>query len=457
MITITLEREDAITEVIKRRLMIQKLKNLLKYLKENIKNDVISHDLEKYILTSNTILYNISQIQMKSLSKEEEILFKELYKYVYIIMKAEIANNIESTILNIIKSNSIHTENINQFIKNDLEEIMNSSFIWDVQAYKRLESLKESENNLMNLEVIVNILLCINKKDIEVGLTKLLIKYKKELENRISNLNESIKADRNVNENQQNLAILSHKIKRLIENKRRDIKGLTLTVVLLISGGLLIPKLSTSFSKEYDNQEIIYEIDEENKIKNQSHVNQFSNGSEITLIVYDSSGNKKEYKISNQYNSLETLVEEETKARNIENQHIEIKVVEKDYSNFKINKEEFSFYCLVSYVILGLLGITSLEFLINDLLECKNGIDYLHRKIDSSINEIENTITEYLKEICQNEELKKKFMDVLNEFDLPIDKEVFISKIEEVIAQNNELKNYLETEQYRARIYRKCE
>ena len=64
MITITLEREDAITEVIKRRLMIQKLKNLLKYLKENIKNDVISHDLEKYILTSNTILYNISQIQM---------------------------------------------------------------------------------------------------------------------------------------------------------------------------------------------------------------------------------------------------------------------------------------------------------------------------------------------------------------------------------------------------------
>lgn len=372
-------------------------------------------------------------------------------------MKAEIANNIESTILNIIKSNSIHTENINQFIKNDLEEIMNSSFIWDVQAYKRLESLKESENNLMNLEVIVNILLCINKKDIEVGLTKLLIKYKKEIENRISNLNESIKADRNINENQQNLAILSHKIKRLIENKRRDIKGLTLTVVLLISGSLLIPKLSTSFSKEYDNQEIIYEIDEENKIKNQSHVNQFSNGSEITLIVYDSSGNKKEYKISNQYNSLETLVEEETKARNIENQHIEIKVVEKDYSNFKINKEEFSFYCLVSYVILGLLGITSLGFLINDLLQCKIEIDYLHRKIDSSINEIENTITEYLKEICQNEELKKKFMDVLNEFDLPIDKEVFISKIEEVIAQNNELKNYLETEQYRARIYRKCE
>ena len=95
--------------------------------------------------------------------------------------------------------------------------------------------------------------------------------------------------------------------------------------------------------------------------------------------------------------------------------------------------------------------------MINDLLQCKIEIDYLHRKIDSSINEIENTITEYLKEICQNEELKKKFMDVLNEFDLPIDKEVFISKIEEVIAQNNELKNYLETEQYRARIYRKCE
>lgn len=145
------------------------------------------------------------------------------------------------------------------------------------------------------------------------------------------------------------------------------------------------------------------------------------------------------------------------KARNIENQHIEIKVVEKDYSNFKINKEEYSFYCLVSYVILGLLGITSLEFLINELLQCKNGIAYLLRKMDSAINEIENTITEYLKEICQNEELKKKFMDVLNEFDLPIDKEVFISKIEEVIAQNDELKNYLETEQYRARIYRKCE
>ena len=112
-------------------------------------------------------------------SSELKILFQRIFDAIYIIMKKDIISSLkESLLFRQIKNSSIFSEFIKNPIIKDFDIIKKSTYIENQKAFKRLKELSRKSANLVEFDIIINIIQCLEPNNIESKIIPMLKNYK---------------------------------------------------------------------------------------------------------------------------------------------------------------------------------------------------------------------------------------------------------------------------------------
>lgn len=179
----------------------------------------------------------------------------------------------------------------------------------------------------------------------------------------------------------------------------------------------------------------------------------------MTVINADGTRNYKEYNVTKTYEDINSLIREELKTRNIIDlgEYKEVKVLTRNVEDTKIDETAKLSLTIMGYLLAFLLPGSKLVYDTSQYFSYNEGIKYQHRRQESTISLIERTVDEFLEKLSKTKELEDKFLEILNNLDLPVDKENYMKLIENLNKRRENISSKLVAEKELARIYRKSE
>lgn len=260
--TIVVETGEAVLSQAHSRLHISesKLTDLLRDL-ELLKLTLLTRDISEYIsnpLTSLEEKVKYSQDTLKIIKYNNASITSEtidnIYQIIYEVIKEELANNLNSEILNTLTN--FDKRHINRIIRQNIHAIKTSSYAENIEYVKELldEERKmrlNGNDDYVNTNILYRIIKCENSKELTVTTNGKLNKIKTELDSKKSELEKRI----DVNHPNRSLEKMKEMIKSLNAEykiiKRRIVAGAITTSLILgvgIGGTQLLKKM---ISKDY--------------------------------------------------------------------------------------------------------------------------------------------------------------------------------------------------------------
>lgn len=455
---------------------LDKIKNTLESLKSYAYNITVLNFINKNLTLENCDLNDCKYRLYGVLSYfrtsdfitaySEEETRKLLYEVSYKIIKKELLTSGRSDVLNEILNSDYDTLNINDIVKNEIEEVTKST-IGNVNVLRYLEKIildKKQEKSIAHY-VDKDIILALtyvsaSKPDIDLIKERLHDSFKT-LENSVKSTNYNLYTKPN------NLYEFSNRIvnsnKRKIENLKKAKENLILSIItlsIIIGGSLFEFKRVNEDSKMYNVETTVYDTLKDEVIKT-STIRKLAEDTE-TLEVYkselDENGNlvryhytydgekiRKQLKLDNyDYETVDLTFVKPSKwevIENTQNDDTERRVL----TTQTVNKEEVKGFdedynksTKIFYLIVLLLTTLSVSAITKSGLHVmiKNLIDYLleRKKLNENIENINKDIEGFMNELNNTD-------DNLNECDNLY--KIFES-LTEVVDLDTETKEILE-------------
>lgn len=389
------------------------------------------------------------------------------FKIIYNTIKSEILLTLKSDLLDIVNKDPQKIKLITPYVDKEIKEIFRSTYISNLTALNKLQELIKTRD-LLDLEVLVNLYICTNPEEIKPGLKTALERYNDKYLEELNNIESEIASDIKIKNNREELSHIAYIIRCLLREKQEKISSIVLSALLLAGSCYIVPKNATHYSREYMVNESIYTIDEEQSSKLVSESSQYAKmraDSKVTLKVYDGvinadgTRNYKEYNVTKTYEDINSLIREELKTRNIIDlgEYKEVKVLTRNVEDTKIDETAKLSLTIMGYLLAFLLPGSKLVYDTSQYFSYNEGIKYHHRRQESTISLIERTVDEFLEKLSKTKELEDKFLEILNNLDLPVDKENYMKLIENLNERRENISSKLVAEKELARIYRKSE
>lgn len=389
------------------------------------------------------------------------------FKIIYNTIKSEILLNFKSDLLDIVNEDPQKIKLITPYIEKELKELFSSTYVSNLTALNKLQELIKTRD-LLDLEVLVNLYMCNSPEEIKPGLKTALERCNKKYLEELNNIESEIERDIKIKNNQEELAHIAYIIRCLLREKQEKISSIVLSALLLAGSCYIVPKIATHYSREYMVNESIYTIDEEQNSKlvsETSHYAKMRADSKVTLMVYDGvinpdgTRNYKEYNVTKMYEDINSLIREELKTRDIIDlgEYKEVKVLTRNVEDTRIDENTKITLAIMGYLLAFLLPGGKLIYNTSQYFSYNEGIKYQIRRQETSISLIERTVDEFLEKLSKTKELEDKFYEILENLDLPVDKENYMKLIENLNERRENISSKLMAQKELARIYRKSE
>ena len=192
-------------------------------------NESQQENVDNFMLQLESKLKDVRDVAIKTTKKmvteKLDAEYKELFESILKHMNenAEVSSKIQNKI-NEMKVVEELSESVNGFLDEHVEEILPKKDIVDYERMQKLEQIHESLKNMLGVE-IMNVEG--GKKELIEGFEKEKADYSKKIEDLQKKLDESVKENKKVSKNLDNLkaqVLLESKIKKLPEREAKLIK-----------------------------------------------------------------------------------------------------------------------------------------------------------------------------------------------------------------------------------------
>ncbi|MCI8330478.1 MAG: hypothetical protein HFE04_00080 [Bacilli bacterium] len=346
-------------------------------------------------------------------SSELKILFQRIFDAIYIIMKKDIISSLkESLLFRQIKNSSIFSEFIKNPIIKDFDIIKKSTYIENQKAFKRLKELSRKSANLVEFDIIINIIQCLEPNNIESKIIPMLKNYKNMMTLFLEKHNTG-----EIPSKLDTLEKINNLILELSKKRKKQITSLLLSSILLLGSSYGAPKVANYLAKDSLANVYNYTLEQYNFIKlkdtNLTSVEMIENY-KITIIIKDRILETiKSYDIeldkltpdhikrilNGELTYLEEILPLEELTKLLQRNEIEIKIYQKDKQSMLYKTIIYFITYLVIISTLGTLEIVNikkrwrlikeLERLEKEKEELKRAIEKLIKDYNEDLNEIE--------------------------------------------------------------------
>ncbi|MCI8330481.1 MAG: hypothetical protein HFE04_00095 [Bacilli bacterium] len=230
--------------------LIENLKQYIDII--NIIFDIEALNTQQYPAPKKQLIFNIIEIlkENKDEVKIPKKILKKALNVIYQNIKSELENQLESETLNYIGAN-FYVEQINEIIKEDIQEIKTSTFVNNPEMLGVLDQeIEKNKENLLNKQLLITIIACRKKEKLKSRTILYMMNEALKLNKNMITIN--IKHEKSI-EIIQIIKDILEKYKKAKQKIKVNIPALILTGTLLTGAALSVPTISNKTTYDITN------------------------------------------------------------------------------------------------------------------------------------------------------------------------------------------------------------